>query len=370
MTAGGEGVEIAAATVTAFYLYDVADHIDLAALRATLRSGAAAKLQPAAITPSYLQYQTPPLVVDGDQAGLAGIEGFAARLKFFDYGVVSLALTRPFRGSWAELIGASQTYIENEALESRAEAAVRGIVERCSSSMVKRRAEYVSEDYLAIAVTALDRPLSSDELLAQRAEAIARIVRGERQPLSLQEQQSVLSHRLSYLANDLVVPTWNCAFIYDSEAGAVAALELFEFANSQLLEFRYYDGWLDTELGRIYGLLERPSHWWNNLFGRGYVGAAHQLHTLFIDVNELTDRTENALKIVGDIYAARVFDLAAARLGLARWKQSVNDKLETLDDIHRSAVEQVSISRGHFLELVVVLILLFELVLFFLGIME
>ena len=364
----GERVDVAAATVTAFYLYDVAEQIDLAALRATLRTGAAARLRPAAITPSYLQYQVPPLIVEGDQVGVAAIEGFAARLKFFDYGVVSLALTRGFRGSWADLIAVSQTYIENEALESRAEAAVRGLVDRCAAAMTRRRGGYVSEDYLAIAVTALDTPMSADDLLARQGEAIARIVRGERQPLSAQEQQSVLGHRLSYLANDLIVPTWNCAFVYDSEPGAVAALELFEFANSQLLEFRYYDGLLDTELGRIYGMLQR-SRWWNSLFGRGYVRAAGQLHALFIDVNELTDRTENALKIVGDIYAARVFDLAASRLGLARWKQSVKDKLDTLDDVYRFAVEQVSIARGHFLELVIVLILLFELALFFLGIM-
>jgi hypothetical protein len=235
--------------------------------------------------------------------------------------------------------------------------------------MTRLRDDYVAEDYLAVAVTALDAPLSSDELLATRAEALARIVRGERQPLSRQEQEEVLRNRLSYLANDLVIPTWNCAFIYDSEAGAIAALELFEFANSQLLEFRYYDDLLDRELTRIYAMLQH-SGWWNNLFGRGYVRAAAQLHALFIDVNELTDRTENALKIVGDIYAARVFSLAAARLGLARWKQSVEDKLETLDDIYRFAVEQVAISRGQFLELTVILILVLELVLFFLGIMR
>ena len=39
---------------------------------------------------------------------------------------------------------------------------------------------------------------------------------------------------------------------------------------------------------------------------RGYVAATSHLHSLFIDVNELTDRTENALKIVGDIYSARL----------------------------------------------------------------
>ena len=87
-------------------------------------------------------------------------------------------------------------------------------------------------------------------------------------------------------------------------------------------------------------------------------------------MNEITDRTENALKFVGDIYAARVFTLVAARLGLVRWKQSVEEKLETLDDIYRFAVEQVAISRGQFLELTIILILVLELVLFFLGIMK
>ena len=40
-----------------------------------------------------------------------------------------------------------------------------------------------------------------------------------------------------------------------------------------------------------------------------------QLHTLFIEVNEVTDKTENALKIAGDVYTARLFTLVAARLG-------------------------------------------------------
>jgi hypothetical protein len=296
---------------------------------------------------------------------MGAIDGFRPRLKFFDYGVVSLSLHRPFSGSWADLIVASQTYIENEALEAKAEAEVRRVVARCAAAMTRVRARYLSEDYLVIAVTAIDPRIDAEELIARRATELALLLRGERQPLSRQEQEEVLRNRLSYFATDLVIPTWNAAFILDSEAGAAATLELFEFANSQLLEFRYYDDLLDTEQGRIYAMLQRSS-WWNNLTVR----AANQLHSLLIDVNEITDRTENALKIVGDLYAARVFNLAAARLGVARWKQSVEDKLETLDDIYRFAVEQVSISRGQFLELTVILILVLELVLFVLGIMK
>jgi hypothetical protein len=237
-----------------------------------------------------------------------------------------------------------------------------------AAAFTEVRPTYLSEDYLVFSVTGLDRPTTAEAMLAAHGAEIALVLRGERHPLSEQEQTEVLRNRLSYLADDLVIPTWNAAFIYDTEAGAQAAIEIFEFANSQLLEFRYYDQLLDVRLGRIYAQLQHQ-RWLDTLMGRRYIRAANDLHALFIDVNEITDKTQNALKMIGDIYAARVFSLAAARLGLDRWKASVEEKLETLDDIYGFAVEQVAIARGHFLELTIILILVFELILFFLGIM-
>ena len=103
--------------------------------------------------------------------------------------------------------------------------------------------------------------------------------------------------------------------------------------------------------------------WRPTWLSRRYSRAARHIHSLFIDVNELTDRAENALKIAGDVYAARVFGLAAARIGLDQWKANVRDKLKTVDDIYRFAVEQAAIARGEFLELTIVLLILLELVL-------
>jgi hypothetical protein len=94
------------------------------------------------------------------------------------------------------------------------------------------------------------------------------------------------------------------------------------------------------------------------------------VHALFIDVNELTDRTENALKLVGDVYAARLLALASSRLGVDAWRASLEEKLKTLDGIYRFAVDQTGMERGELLEFAIVAILVFELVLFFLGIMR
>jgi len=359
--------DIQAAHIFLFYLFDIAETIDLQAVPALAGGPAvAARLAPKPVTPAYVQYDKPPLSFDGEMLGIGAIDGFRPRFRVYDYGVISIALTRPFVGEWSELVTLGQTLIENVELEQRAETLARSMAERLKPSLKGRHDHFLSEDYLVYVVNDLAVPQSAEQLLAARGNDIAVMLRGE-QTLSEQEKTGILGHRISYLADDLVVPTWNAAFVFDTLAGAQAALEILEFANSQLLEFRHYDDRLDDELTSIYARLQRP-RWFDQWMGWRYTRAARHVHSLFIDVNELTDRSENALKFIGDIYAARLFALVGGRLGLATWKADVEAKLKTLDDIYRFAVEQVAISRGHLLELTIILILVLELVLFFLGI--
>src|SRR4029453_12289455 len=107
---------IAASTVTIFYLFDLAEQLDLVALRASIGAGAAAaRFLPKSGAPPYVQYAVPPVVVDGEGLGLTEIDGFRPRLKFFfDCGVVSRALSRPFAGYWPQFIALSLEYIEND----------------------------------------------------------------------------------------------------------------------------------------------------------------------------------------------------------------------------------------------------------------
>jgi hypothetical protein len=218
------------------------------------------------------------------------------------------------------------------------------------------------EDYVIYVITPQSDDGSAEAFLAARGPLIAQLLRGEREPLSAQERDEVLRHRISYFSTDVVITTWSSALVYDVESGAQGTIEMLEYVNSQLLEFRYYDQLLDGELARIYAQLPKGG-WRQNWARRRYTRAARQVHSLFIDVNELTDRTENALKIAGDPYAARLFAMAAARVGLEQWRSNVREKLKTLDDIYRFVVEQTSMSRGEFLELTVVILILIELVL-------
>jgi hypothetical protein len=361
---------IRAGQIVAFYLFDVAETIDLQAIPALVSGPAvAARLNPKPATPPYVQYDKPPISFDGATIGIPDLDGYQVRFRAYDYGVMSMALSRSFSGDWSELLAIGQSLIENAELEQRAEDLCRRVTERVKTAINGLHSTFLSEDYLVYIVHELAQPLGAEELVATQGDTIATMLRGERLPLSAQEKQKILRHRISYLTDDLAIPTWNAAFVYDTPTGAIAALEILEFANSQLLEFRYYDHLLDDELAQIYGRLQRPK-WYETWISARYTNAARQVHSLFIDVNELTDRTENTLKFIGDIYAARLFGLVADRLGLERWKANVQEKLKTLDDIYRFAVEQSSMSRGQFLELTVVLILVLELVLIFMGVMK
>ncbi len=354
--------------VSASYLFDVGEAIDLAALTDQLGPRAtAARLDDKSAGPTRVQYAQPPVIVDGGAFDAAEVDGFRVRLKFYDYGVVAIMLSRPISGAWAELLALGHGLVESEPLERRAGDLCRAVIERLRGVVRNVRTSFLSEDYLVFAVTALDPPALADAVLAEHGADIAQLLRGERQTLSRQEIDEILRNRLSYLADDLVVAAWNAAFVYDAEPAALATMEIFEFANSQLLEFRYHDDLLDTELTRIYAELQRP-RWTDKFAGRRRTRAALRLHSLFIDVNELTDRIENAVKFVGDIYAARLFGIVSARLGLDRWKRNVEEKLSTLDDIYRFAVEQTAMSQGNILELVIVLILIIELALLLAGI--
>ena len=352
--------------ITAFFLFDIAEAIDLGRVQRELGAGVASRLAPKPTTPPYVQYRQPPITIDGQTLDMPETDGFSLRFKAFDYGVISVALTRRMSGTWSEWVAWGLACHENTALPRSAERLARTLIDRIGAAIMRPRQEFLAEDYLVFTITHVEDASSAEALLTAHGDAIAQLLRGERSPLSAEERDEVLRHRISYFADDLVVPTWSSAFIRDTESGAQAAIEILEFANSQLLEFRYYDQLLDAELERIYPQLQRQG-WLYNWLARRYSRAVRQVHSLFIDVNELTDRTENALKIVGDVYAARLFALAAARLGLNQWKASVQEKLRTLADIYRFAVEQTSMARGEFLELLVVLILVVELVLLLAG---
>jgi hypothetical protein len=162
----------------------------------------------------------------------------------------------------------------------------------------------------------------------------------------------------------VLVLGWLAALVYDTREGADPLIQLVEYANTQLLEYRRYDEILTAVLKRAYAALEHRS----GFFSRWRLSreAAH-LNQLRLDVTELTERADNAIKFLSDMYYARAYRLAAAKVGAGDYRALVDQKLRTAGDLYEFMVNEFREARSFLLEMLVVVILIIELIPIFRG---
>src|SRR6266480_7098343 len=315
--------------------------------------------------PGYVRYQRPPVVEPIEPLVLESGERLQGQIKYYDYGVLSVVLELPFSGDWDAMIRLGSRWVWAVDFERQAARIARQRLERAAPALVKPYASWLSEDYFIFHLREIAGSPTAAELVCAEGARIAQIVRGETAQLSEGERNEILQSRASYYPNDLAVIGWNAAFLYDSNAGAETAIQLLEYANSQLLEFRHYDELLTRELEGVYDFLESGG---TSLWSRWRTArAATKLHTVLLDVSELTEHADNAIKFLSDMFSARLYKLAAAKVGVPDYKNLVTQKLQTAEDLYRFMVDQFHQSRAFVLELMVVIILIIDLIYLFHG---
>ncbi len=344
--------------------FDVCEELRLDRLR-NMREGRVQqqpRMKPA--TPAYVRYERPPVVEPLEALLLDSGERLEGEIKYYDYGVVSVVFQLPFSGDWDNLVHLASRWVWDIDFSSRAEPLVKARLNQCTDAMIRPYSRWLSEDYFIFHVSEASGNPSAADVIRDHGFEIAQVVRGDRLRLSAGECNEVLHSQISYYANDVTVIGWNAAFLYDSRAGAETAIQLLEYANSQLLEFRHYDELLTEILDRAYALLEQKT----GVFARWRLAkSARNLHTTLLDVAELTEHADNAIKFLSDMFAARLYRLAAAKVGVPDYKELVSRKVKTAEDLYNYMVDQFNQSRAFFLEITVVLILLIELYYLFRG---
>jgi len=342
------------------FLFDVCEEMKLDEVRSLLgarRLGEGLKHAAA----EQLFFERPPVV---EEAPFPGDGKAQTRVKYYDYGVVSVLFEFPFAGEWSDLISLSSKWISGTDLPSRAESIARDKVGRIMPALIKPYNSWLNEDYFIFFMREIQGSSTASQLLGSCRQQLAQVVRGENAALSDDELREILQSAMSYYPNDLAVLGWNAAFVYDSAAGSETALQLLEYANSQLLEFRHYDDLLTRELAAVYDSLEKKPTLWNSW---RLPAEASRLQTVLLDVTELTERADNAIKFLSDMFSARLYRLAASKIGVPDYKILAQAKLRTAEDLYRFLIDQFHQSRTFVLESVVVLILLIELVYVFHG---
>ncbi len=343
--------------------FDVCEEINLDSLRDIFgaRRQEASFKHPA---PGYVRFQRPPVVEPVEPLILESGERLDVQIKYYDYGVLSVVFELPFSGDWDTLVRLASRWVWDTDFTSFAQKIVKQKIERARPALVKLYDSWLHEDYFVFHVRDIAGSPSAAELLSAQGGRIAQIVRGENMPLSDGEQQEIMQSKISYYPNDLAVISWNGAFLYDSTAGAETVIQLLEYANSQLLEFRHYDELLTRELASVYDFMDHGSGIWARW---RTAKRASRLHTVLLDVDELTERADNAIKFLSDMFSARLYKVAASKIGVSDYKDLVNQKVHTAEELYRFMVDQFHQSRAFGRELMVVIILIIDLIWLFKG---
>ena len=345
--------------------FDMAEAIELEKLQALLGPQAGAAPQSFThLTPEYAQAQTPPVLESLDAVLLPTGEKLDARIKYYWFGVASVELTTGFECDFESMCGKSYRWMNAPEVEKAAEDLLRGRLERLRLALVKPSQKWLDEDYLVIDIQSAKHPdgrtATAAEMLEHYGDQVTELVRGELVPLSASEREEVLRGVLSYYPTDLIVVAWAAALVYDKPDATPAIIELLEYANTQLLEFRYYDELLTNLLSNVYSSLEDGESF---LSRWRLPSRAGRLNRLRLDIMDLAERTEYAVKFISDTYYARVYRVSSAKIGVDDYKALVNEKLKTAGELYEFMVSQFNERRMFGLELVVAILVLLDVIL-------
>ena len=345
--------------------FDIAEAIDLEKLLVLLGPEASPR-SPGFVhlTPEYAQAQNPPLEESLEPLTLPGGEKLGGKIKYYWFGVACVELTTPFQCDLDALCPDSYRWMNAPEVEKAAEDLLRGHLERFRPALIKPSAKWLDEDYLVIDIQSAQyedgRTPTAAELLTRHGDQLTQLVRGEITPLSAAERDEILRGALSYYPTDLIVAGWGAGLVYDKPDATSAIIDLLEYANTQLLEFRYYDELLTSLLSNVYSSLEGHESF---LSRWRLPRRAGRLNRLRLDIMDLAERTEYAVKFISDTYYARVYKVISSKIGVEDYKALVSEKLKTAGELYEFMVAQFNERRMFALEVVVAVLVALDVIL-------
>ncbi len=374
--ATSSGLNVVAGHVTALRLFDLAYAIDLGRAESLwaqqARQGARSKLT--GTPPKAVDFGDPPLGLfmppltlvlceDGQRVDIEA--SVIARL--YAFGVVTLALQIPADGlSWQAFttrVNAVETAVGAQTETDLWHGLLDVLRGPIGPSLARPNRSELVEDYLVATVTHFSEAVPATAF--GRDIDLVPLLSGETRDLAESARADLLSRRFSYYTDDLVVLTWDRAFVYEPR-GETDVADVIEVANAQFLQMRYYDELLDAELPRMYDLVEDATRR-VTLGPRRFAGLARRLYTLVAEVTELTEKVDNALQVTEDVYLARVYAAALELFRVKSVSDAVDRKLAIIRDTYAALYDEAASSRAGLMEGAVVVLILVEIVLALFG---
>ncbi|HEY9847196.1 MAG TPA: hypothetical protein V6D03_13490, partial [Candidatus Caenarcaniphilales bacterium] len=280
----------------------------------------------------------------------------------FDFGAVSISyrwpLTAQGEGLQLQDLPRLSQELYSLSLEDHARKQLQVLLEKIQPAVVRPELSSLVEDYYVFIFENLNELLRAEDLLTQYRPTLAQILRFDIQMLSLEQQEEALHQRISYYESDLVLVDWNAAIIYDQDYWDT--LNVLELINVELLVARQIDAQLDKRVRDYEGLVQNRIEWPIPLRSP-YRQAIDELAELRIESSLLAERVENTLKLIGDVYLARVHSAATQRFYLQEWEVSISQKLEIVANLYQVLTDRVSTAQSQTLEIVIIVLIVIEI---------
>lgn len=346
------------------FAYDVGMAIGLdAAEKSVTASTERAPIRHQRRAPKYFEFQPYPLRVTLTSGVQEIGEGWRTlpnvEAVIFDFGAVSVTYQIPLSGPFASLARLSELLYDNETLLKDSRRLVEEMVGTIHPSVYRPQISEFYEDYVVFQVRDFDDHGAHARLLAEAPTSVAQVLRADVDLRSDQEVADALSVQVSYGSEDLTLVDWVAALVFDSAADDTRAV--LEFATVQLLELRHLDHQLDSALERYYDALSHSPTGPFSLFTKAD-DKLREVGQLQVESAVLFENINNAIKLLGDQYLARLYQQAARRNHLDSWDRSIRRKLKTLESIYDKMESSLSSARLEFLEWIVIILIAIEVV--------
>jgi hypothetical protein len=162
--------------------------------------------------------------------------------------------------------------------------------------------------------------------------------------LDPKEIEYTLATQIKYAKHDLAIIDWDGAFLFDTEGDFGLAVELLTLANLQLLRHRILDRKLDERLENMADLIKEPGR--NNLFrGKKLIEEVRNSIKNRITSILAFQSLERDIKLIGDWYSARFYDLASKKFKISEWRSSIKEKLDSIEDMQSTFIENFTVSK-------------------------
>jgi hypothetical protein len=290
-------------------------------------------------------------------------------IKLLPVGAISITIRVPFELDHVEdLVVYHDLQFSNGSLHEEVRRLAEEVRRELAAYYVRPVAHLADEE--AYTVFCIESPLITEEgatlgtenWLRGHRRSVASLLTQEPDVdhLSKQEADESTGRFLSYYEHDMVVVDWDAALIIDERRNFDETLYVMELANLQLAELEAYDRILDDSLERAYrDLSARPM--------RGRAIMLKELREIRIDLARFSDELSNITKFFGDWHLARIYQNISARFHLADWHRTIDDKLQTLDDLYQLLNHDQMNRWMLLLEVTIVVLFVIDLVILVLG---